>query len=255
MIDAIQISAGALRAQQQQLDVISNNLANLQTPGFKRARADFAAMHAAPVEANEQVQRQEEVGYGAQVSWMQMVNEQGALRGTQRELDIAIDGAGFFELQDANGRQRFTRVGQLIIDTDGFLATREGLRLSPEIAVPADAERIELRAAGELIAHFSDRLEPESIGTLGLVNFVAPEQLQPAEHNTYAATAASGAATYGLPGEMGFGQLVQGSLEQSNVDLANEMSNLLLAQRAYQLNARVLQASDQILETVSNLRR
>lgn len=255
MIDAIQISAGALRAQQQQLDVISNNLANIQTPGFKRARVAFSALNAAPVERGEQSERQDQVGHGAALHWLQMVNEQGALRGTDRELDLAIDGAGFLELQDASGRIRYTRVGQLVVDGDGFLATREGLRLTPEVAIPPDAERIEIRDSGELIAHYADRLEAEPVASLGLVNFASPEQLQPAEHNTYAATEAAGAAVYGLPGDMGFGKLMQGALEQSNVDLANEMSSLLLAQRAYQLNARVLQASDQILETISNLRR
>jgi flagellar basal-body rod protein FlgG len=255
VIDAIQISAGALRAQQQQLDVISNNLANVQTPGFKRARVAFSALSAAPVEAGAERADAEHVGHGAALHWLQMVNEQGPLRGTDRQFDLAVDGPGFFELEDSSGRIRYTRVGQFMVDADGFLATREGSRLTPEIAIPRDAERIELQASGELFAYFADRLEPESIGSLGLVNFASPERLQPADHNTYTANEAAGAASYGLPGDAGFGQLVQGALEQSNVDLAEEMSNLVLAQRAYQLNARVLQASDQILETISNLRR
>lgn len=255
MIDAIQVSTSALRAQQQQIDLISNNLANMQTPAFKRARVAFAALSGAPPVAGDELARAAEPGRGSEMQWLSMVAEQGAIRATGRPLDVAIDGQGFFEVRTADQQLAYTRAGQLRIDADGFLATMDGARLSADIAVPPEANDIEIRPNGEVIVGFTDRVEREVVGQLLLSSFPAAEQMRASPGNTWIQTAASGEPVTGVPGEAGLGALTAGALEQSNVNVIEEMSNLVMAQRAYQLNARILQASDQILETINNLRR
>jgi flagellar basal-body rod protein FlgG len=257
MIDAISVSTSALRAQQQQIDVISNNLANMQTPGFKRARVNFSALASQGPMSNTPVERatQTESGQGTEMQAVNMVSEQGAMRQTGSELDLAIDGRGFFEVKDANGQLMYTRAGQFKVDEEGYLANLSGMRLAQEITIPEDVKSIEIRPNGEVVAAYSDRLETEVLDKIQLVNFISPDNLLSVNGNAYMQTQRSGNPVTGFAGEQGFGTLQQGVLEQSNVNLIEEMSNLVMAQRAYQLNARVLQASDQVLETINNLRR
>jgi flagellar basal-body rod protein FlgG len=257
MIDAISVSTSALRAQQQQIDVISNNLANMQTPGFKRGRVNFSALASqGPSDQGNPINASKvDSGHGTEMQAVNMVSEQGAMRQSGGELDLGIDGRGFFEVKSATGQMMYTRAGQFQVDEEGYLATVNGLRLAQDVVIPEDAKSIEIRPNGEVVISFSDRLESEVIDKIQLVNFASPDNLLSVSGNAYMQTATSGEPITGFAGEQGFGSLQQGVLEQSNVNLIEEMSNLVMAQRAYQLNARVLQASDQVLETINNLRR
>lgn len=257
MIDALHIAASGLSSQQQQIDVISNNLANMQTPGYKRSRVAFADVSAlTPAQAREGLATNE-VGAGTQITSTAPVMVDGTMQETNNSWDLAIQGTGFFEIEngDADSERLYTRSGQLKIDSDGYVATNSGHRLAQGIQVPADATQITIGANGEIRGVLPGDKGSTVIGQLELASFAAPEALRSVGGNAFAATDVSGDATLGKPGEAGFGTIHQGFVEGSNVDLVSEMSTLVLAQRAYQLNARVLQASDQILDTINNLNR
>lgn len=177
------------------------------------------------------------------------------MRATQNPLDLAIDGAGFFELSAADGSRVYTRAGQLRIDNEGYLTSVNGLRLAQGLQIPPDATQLRIQPNGEIYGRLGTDAESTLIGTIELASFAAPDGLQSIGENTFLPTSSSGDASFGKPADVGFGKLQQGFLEMANVDLVDEMSNLVIAQRAYQLNARVLQAADQVLETINNLRR
>ncbi len=253
MIDALYISATGLRSQQAQIDAISNNVANIQTPGFKRSRVNFAEIAGTAIDgtgAQDQFK-----GDGSRVLSTLPIFNEGDLRQTHNATDLAINGNGFFELENAQGDKVYTRAGQFRVDTDGSLVSVNGMHLAQKIQIPPDAKNIVISPTGEISALLGTDTTPTTIASLELANFPAPDALQIGADNTFTPTEASGAANLGKPGDAGFGTLQQGTLEMANVDLIDEMTNLVVAQRAYQLNARVLQASDQILETINNLRR
>lgn len=251
MIDALYISASGLRSGQQQIDVISNNVANMQTPGFKRGHVNFVDLAtAAPPNTN-----QGSAGSGTRILSTSMSFAPGDLRATQNSLDLAIEGAGFFELEAEDGRLVYTRDGQFRLDPDGYLVSVRGLKLAHGFQIPSDAVDVRIAADGEVTARVAGEAEPSVMGRLELATFAVPEALASIGNNAYSATETAGGVAYGQPGDPGFGEVRQGYVEQANVDLNDEMSTLVVAQRAYQLNARLLQASDQILETINNLRR
>lgn len=254
MIDALYISATGLRSQQEQIDVISNNVANMQTPGFKKSRISFAEITGAVPEARESAAPVFNGG-GTRVLSTSTVFSGGEMRLTQNATDLAIEGNGFFELDTATGEKVYTRAGQLRVDSDGYLVSVGGLRLSQGVQVPPDAVDLRVAPTGEVTARLGNDSERTQIGAIELATFASPDGLQAIGENNFAPTAESGGASFGRPGDAGFGRLQQGYLEMANVDLIDEMTALVMAQRAYQLNARVLQASDQILETINNLRR
>ncbi len=255
MIDALYISASGLRSQQEQIDVISNNVANMQTPGFKRSRVNFAEMSSAPVAGDQAPETMSSNGAGIHVLSTSALFGAGEMRATQNPLDLAIDGAGFFELSAADGSRVYTRAGQLRIDNEGYLTSVNGLRLAQGLQIPPDATQLRIQANGEIYGRLGTDAESTLIGTIELASFAAPDGLLSIGENTFLPTSSSGDASFGKPADVGFGKLQQGFLEMANVDLVDEMSNLVIAQRAYQLNARVLQAADQVLETINNLRR
>lgn len=251
MIDALYISATGLRAQQEHIDVISNNVANMQTPGFKRGRVNFAeiaALSTGNVDATNH-------GGGIQVMSTSTLFGAGELRPTQNPLDMAIEGEGFFELEAADGSRVYTRAGQFRVDQDGYLVSVNGMRLAQGLQIAPDALDVRVDRAGEVTARLGQDPERVVIGQLELAAFGASDALDSIGQNAFTANEASGEPSIGRPGDPGFGQLQQGYLEMANVDLVDEMTNLVMAQRAYQLNARVLQAADQLLETINNLRR
>lgn len=254
MIDALYISASGLRSEQKQIDVISNNVANMHTPGFKRGRVNFvdvatagvAADLGAPMESN---------GNGTRIHSTSTIFTGGDLRATQNPLDLAIEGAGFFELEAENGGVVYSRDGQFRVDAEGYLVTVQGLRLSQPIQIPTDASLVRIAQNGEVTAILAGDSERSVLGNIELTTFAAEDMLESVGDNRYTAIDAAGAPVYGRPGDAGFGKVQQGFVELANVEMVEEMTALVLAQRAYQLNARVLQASDQILETINNLRR
>jgi flagellar basal-body rod protein FlgG len=255
MIDALYISASGLRSEQKQIDVVSNNVANMQTPGFKRSRVNFAEMATAPSGVSGTPASGTEAGAGTQIQSVSTLFGPGELRMTRNPLDLAIEGAGFFELQMDDGSMVYTRDGQFRVDAEGYLTSVQGLRLSLGLQIPPDATDVQIAGNGEIRARLAGETELALLGTIELASFPAADALQSVGGNNFAATESSGIASYGSPGEAGVGRLQQGYVEMANVEMVEEMTTLVLAQRAYQLNARVLQASDQLLETINNLRR
>ncbi|MGH8077930.1 MAG: flagellar hook-basal body protein [Lysobacter sp.] len=255
MIDALYISASGLRSEQRQIDVISNNVANMQTPGFKRGRVNFVEVATASVDASTQQVGDASRGNGTRILSTSTLFSPGELRMTRNTFDVAISGAGFFELEAEDGSLVYTRDGQFRVDNEGYLASVHGLRLARGFQVPGDATDVRIAANGDVSALLAGDTDRTLLGTLETATFAAPDALVSLGDNRFSANDSTGAPSYGRPGDTGFGQVQQGYVEMANVEMIDEMSALVLAQRAYQLNARVLQASDQILETINNLRR
>lgn len=255
MIDALYIAASGLQGQQTRIDTISNNLANMQTPGFKASRVSFADVATVtPAEVREGVESRGSAG-GVEVLATRPVFTEGALAQTGNPLDLAVEGPGFFEVDTAAGDHVYTRAGQLHADNQGYLATVNGDRLDGDIQIPPDAKNITVDSTGKVSATLGTDTQPTVIGQIQLAVFASPEALQSVGDNAYVPTQQSGDPSLGKPGDSGFGNMQQGMLEQSNVNMVQTMTSLVLAQRAYQLNARVLQAADQILDTINNLRQ
>ena len=255
MIDALYISSTGLRSQQEQIDVISNNVANMQTPGFKRGRVNFAEIAALPIQGEGKGVTLGTHGGGARVVSTTQEFAAGPLQPTRSPLDLAIDGNGFFEIEDLNGNRFYTRSGRFRLDDQGYMSATNGMRLAGGAQIPQGASDVLVAANGEVSALLDGSSERTVLGNIELVMFATTEGLESVGDNLFRAGARSGGALPAVAGEAGAGKLQQGYLEQANVDMIDEMTGLVLAQRAYQLNARVLQASDQVLETINNLRR
>ncbi len=255
MVDALYIAASGLKADQQQIDVISNNVANMQTPGFKRSRVAFADVATVTRAEVEQGQPLGNTGAGSEVLTTQPTFSNGAVQQTGNTFDLAVQGSGFLEITDGNGNRLYTRDGQLHVDDQGRLVTTTGLPLANSIQIPPDATNIKIDLQGQVTATLGTDQNPTTLGRIELASFPAPEGLRSVGDNAFAPTPASGDPSIGHPGDPGFGQIQQGALEMANVDMVSEMASLVMAQRAYQLNARLIQAADQILDTINNLRR
>lgn len=255
MIDALYIAASGLQGSQTQIDTLSNNLANMQTPGYKRSNVNFANVAMLTPAQVAQGAGTQGPGEGVEVLGSHVVFSEGALVQSGNPLDLAIHGQGFLEVLDAAGNHLYTRAGQLHVDNEGYLATAQGNRLADGIQIPPDAKNLTIASDGKVSAVLGNDTQSTEIGQIQLATFISPDGLQSVGSNAYMATEASGDATLGRPQDAGFGSLQQGMIEQSNVDMVQSMTSLVLAQRAYQLNARVLQAADEILDTINNLRR
>lgn len=255
MIDALYIATAGLKSQQTQIDTLSNNISNMQTPGFKSQRVAFGDV---AVISPEQVQAglsPESNGAGSQILSTSSVFAQGTMQQTNKVWDLGIQGEGFMEVVDANGNHLYTRDGQLHVDSEGYLVTPTGSHLAQDIQIPPDATNIQVNQNGQIYATVGGSQTQTLLGQIELSTFPSPEGLQPVGSNNFAPTQASGDPSVGKPNVDGVGAVMQGMLEGSNVDMVSEMSTLVIAQRAYQLNARVLQAADQILDTINNLRQ
>ena len=259
MSEALFISATGMHAQQTQVDTIANNLANMNTIGFKKARASFEPLMPqgmpAPTQSAANGVPPSYKGMGVAVPSVLPDFSAGELKQTQRELDVAINGKGFFEVEMPDGTRAYSRHGALRVDENGVLVTAAGLPLSGSIQLPHDAAAIIIGADGRIRARQTGVDELTEVGTIELAQFVNEAALKPAGDNLYQATEASGDALFGMPGESGAGTLAQGYLESSNVDMVEELTGLLIAQRAYEANAKVLQAADELLGIVNDLRR
>jgi flagellar basal-body rod protein FlgG len=227
----------------------------MQTPGFKRTRVNFVEVADPGIAATEGQPAVEARGNGTRILSTSTSFEPGEIRATQNPLDLAIDGDGFFELAAADGSLVYTRDGQFRVDTDGQIASIQGLPLSHAITIPTGAADVRIASNGVVTALLAGDTERSTIGTIELATFASPEALTSIGDNNFTAGEATGGPAYGQPGDAGYGHVQQGALEFANVQMIDEMSALVMAQRAYQLNARVLQASDQVLETINNLRR
>lgn len=262
MMRSLWTAGSGMVGQQFNIDTIANNLANVNTTGFKKSRVDFQDLlyqtvryAGSPVTQGAQVPTGIQIGHGVRPVATQRLFQQGTFKQTDNPLDIVIEGEGFFQVLLPDGTVAYTRDGAFKKDGEGRLVTSDGFTLEPEIYVPENTVRVTVGADGTVSAITSTDREPLEIGRIEIASFVNPAGLQSYGRNLFLATAASGPPVIGTPGLDGFGALAQGYLEMSNVSVVEEMVNIIAAQRAYEFNSKAIQASDEMLQTANNLRR
>lgn len=256
---ALAIAATGMNAQQTNLEVIANNIANINTTGFKRARAEFSdllyqvdRMQGVPNRANANlVPEGVSIGLGVKTSAVRNVHVQGGLTSTGNKLDLALTGNGWFQIEGADGETLYTRAGSFNTNANGELVTVDGFSVQPAITVPGDAVEIIVNKSGQVYALIQGQVEPDELGQLTLATFANEAGLAPLGDNLFQETPASGAANVGVPGDPGFATIEQGYLENSNVDPVKEITELISAQRAYEMNSKVIQAADEMAAVVS----
>ena len=259
---ALTTAATGMQAQQLNVEVISNNLANMNTTGFKRQRAEFQdllyqnvqQMGAASSDAGTIVPTGVQVGLGVQTASIYRITEQGALSNTGNPFDLAVSGEGYFRVQMPDGSDGFTRAGNFAVSGDGELVTSEGYTVAPGIAIPNGAHQIEINIQGQVQVQIDGQTDMQTVGQIELATFFNQAGLEAIGGNLFLETAASGSASLGTPGSPGFGDIQQGFVETSNVNSVSEITALIQAQRAYEMNARVITASDEMMAASSNLR-
>ena len=262
MLRTLWIAASGMEAQTLNIDVIANNLANVNTCGFKRSRADFQDLMyqtlrppgVASSQATE-VPTGIQLGQGTRPVSVQKIFIQGDYQQTQNELDLAIEGDGFFQIMQPNGEIAYTRAGAFKLDSEGRIVTSDGFPIEPELSVPWDSKSIYVGTDGTVSVLEAGQTEPVQIGNIQLAKFVNPAGLQSIGRNLYLPTSSSGEATTGTPGEDGFGTIAQGYLEMSNVSVVEEMVDMIIAQRAYEINSKAVQTADEMLQIANNMRR
>ena len=259
MFDAFHISASSMEAHQVHVDTIANNLANSNTSGFKKSKVEFEDLMYREMSAMRGLRINPDInnpmGAGTAAASIEKIFAQGELKGTGRDLDLAIQGKGFFELLLPDGELAYSRTGYLLIDQDGLLVNADGYRLNPSIEIPEDTQSVLVAGDGRVLAQLPDQDDPVEIGRIELAAFINPNGLTPLGDNLYRPSERSGGAFYGAPGEEQFGLIEQGYLEGSNVSLIEELTSLMVAQRGYEMNAKVIQAADNMLGIVNDLRR
>jgi flagellar basal-body rod protein FlgG len=259
MNPGLRASASGMRAQQTRIDTIANNLANVNTTGFKRSRANFEDMLYETLQGSQLVRYEGtetlapiQIGRGVRLADIQRVHTQGAFERTDNPFDLAIEGDGFFTLQLPNGNLAYTRDGTFTRAADtGMLVTHAGYLLQPEISVPPEATQVTISPTGVVSAILGNSGEQVELGQLEISRFANPSGLLSLGGNNYAATPASGDAMTGIPMEDGFGQVVQGVLESSNVEIVQEMVDMITAQRAYEVNSKAIKTAEEMIQTVT----
>lgn len=256
---ALSIAGTGMSAQQLNVEVIANNIANINTTGYKRTRAEFTDLlyqvervHGIPNQTGEGVIPEgAQLGLGTRLSAIRMLNIQGPLAETGNRLDLAVNGPGWFQISGPNGETLYTRAGAFNTNAGGQIVTADGYLIEPAITVPAGTTAIEINQTGEVFAKLQGQANMASIGQITLANFPNPAGLSALGGNLFQQTEASGAAVSGLPGSISFGTVQQGYLESSNVDPVREITELISAQRAYEMNSKVIQAADDMAGVVS----
>ena len=262
-MQSLYTAATGMLAQQLNIDTISNNLANVNTQGFKKQRVEFQDLLYLNVKPAGMPSTREtrvpvgiQVGEGTKPVATQRIFTQGTIRNTENPLDVLIEGPdGFFKVVRGDGEVVYTRDGSFKRDGDGNVVNSDGYMLDPMVQIPEDATAVVIPADGRIMVNLVGQEEPVEIGQLELARFVNPAGLEALGHNVYRATAASGEPIEGTPGTAGFATVAQGSLELSNVDVVDEMVNLIIAQRAYEINSRAVQTADDMMATVTALKR
>lgn len=262
MMRSLWTAASGMVAQQTKIDTISNNLANVNTAGFKKSRVDFQDLlyqtlkyAGTPSTAGAQVPTGIQIGHGTRPVATQRIFSQGMYQQTDNPLDIVIEGDGFFQVLLPDGGIRYTRDGAFKLDADGRLTTSDGFPIEPEIVIPEDSLDLIIGSDGTISIMRPGDNEPDQVGSLEIVRFINPAGLKSEGRNLYTSTAASGSPMVGTPGLDGFGNLSQNFLEISNVQVVEEMVNMIVSQRAYETNSKAIQAADDMLQTANNLRR
>jgi len=262
MIRSLWTSATGMQAQALNLDVISNNLANVNTSGFKKSRAEFQdLLYETLLPAGTSSSQDTEVpagiqlGHGTRPSTVLKIFSQGNMENTQNELDLAIEGDGFFQITLPNGEIAYTRDGAFKLDSDGRIVNSDGFTMEPEITIPSDAMSISVGLDGTVSVLQAGESTPSEIGTIELARFINPAGLMSMGKNLFIPSEASGNEMTGTAGEDGMGTLAQGFLEMSNVSVVDEMVNMITAQRAYESNSKAIQAADDMLQLANNVKR
>ena len=259
MIDSFNIGATGMQAQQTQLDVIANNISNSNTIGYKKSRVDFEDLlyrqtaAASGLLTNSEVKNP--VGTGVAVNSVTKIFTQGDLITTEKQLDLAIQGDGFFELLLPDGSYAYTRAGSLSVNSDGMIVNPDGFLLSPMIQLPDDTKSVVVEADGRVLAELPNESKLLEVGQIELARFLNPSGLTPVGDNNFVTSNSSGDSLYGEPGNDAFGLIAQGFLESSNVNPVEELTSLIISQRGYELNSKVVQVSDEIMSIINNLRR
>lgn len=256
---ALSIAATGMSAQQLNVEVIANNIANINTTGYKRTRAEFTDLlyqvervQGVPAQTGEDVIPEgAQLGLGTRLSAIRLLNIQGPLAETGNQLDLAINGSGWFQVSGPNGETLYTRAGAFNTSASGQIITADGYPIEPAITVPPNTTGIKINETGEVFARIEGQADPIPVGQLTLANFTNPAGLNALGGNLFQPTEASGAAVTGLPGSLSFGTVQQGYLESSNVDPVREITELISAQRAYEMNSKVIQAADDMAGVVS----
>jgi len=259
---SLDIAATGMLAQQRNVEVVSNNLANMNTTAFMRRRTEFhdliyqdlRRVGATSSDAGTIVPTGVQLGLGVKLAAVYRIHEQGNLTATDNTFDLAIQGKGYFQITLPTGDTSYTRDGTFQLDADGQLVTHDGYTVQPGLTVPTNAIDVIVNASGEVLAKIQGQTALSNIGQLSVATFANEAGLESIGGNLYLESPASGQATTSTPGETGFGSVLQGFLETSNVNAVEEISNLISAQRAYEMNSKVIKTSDEMLGTLAQLR-
>ena len=259
---SLHIAGTGMLAQQTNVEVISNNIANMSTTGYKRRRAEFEDllyqnMRRVGSQSSENgsvLPAGAQVGLGVKTSAIYRIGEQGSLQQTENRFDLAVRGNGFFQVQLPSGEIAYTRDGTFGLSAEGQMVTAEGFLVLPGITIPAAARDVTINAAGEVLAKIDGQVAPQNVGQIQTAIFANEGGLEAMGDNMLLASPASGQAQLAAPGQPGHGQVLQGFIEGSNVNVVQEITNLITAQRAYEMNSKVITASDEMLSTLSRMR-
>lgn len=260
---AMWTAASGMQAQNTRIDVISNNLSNVNTTGFKESRADFQDQMyqtmktpgASTTAGGRQAPTGIQVGLGVRTAAVSPNFSQGNLTNTGNDMDVAIEGRGFFQVQMPNGETAYTRAGTFEVDNQGQIVTPDGHPLQGGITVPPNAKHVSISGDGTVDAKLPGQAGTTTLGQVQLATFVNPAGLNAQGNNLFLESGASGQPNVGMPGENGAGTLAQGFLEKSNVSVVNEMVNMIAGQRAYEVNSKAIKTSDEMLQMANNLKR
>lgn len=254
MLKALSTAATGMAAQQTRIDVTANNMSNVNTTGFRRSRAEFQDLIYQTIRSpggttadGATLPTGLQIGQGTRAVGTTSIHQQGSMTQTENPLDLAIEGRGFLQVQQANGELAYTRAGNLKVDANGQLVTVDGLKIEPAINIPTDATSITISADGVVSATSAGQTTAQEVGTLQLAAFANPAGLNALGRSLFAPTNASGQPVVSQPGQEGLGRLAQGFLEGSNVEVVNEMIDLITSQRAYEVNQKVVEAADEML--------
>ena len=260
---SLDIAATGMLAQQLNIDVISHNVANMNTTAYKRQRAEFEDLlyqserrvGSNSSNTGEVVPTGIQIGLGVKTGSVYRSHAQGTMKNTSNHLDVAIQGRGFFSVTLPTGELAYTRAGSFQLSPEGEIVTNDGLVVSPGIVIPLDTVEISINSSGEVEVKLDGQAETQNVGQLELTTFQNDAGLESLGNNLLQETEASGDPIVGVPGEDGVGTILQGFIENSNVDPVTEITNLITAQRAYEMNSKIISASDEMLQTVNNVRR
>lgn len=258
---SLDIAGTGMQAQQTNVETISNNIANMSTTGYKRSRAEFQDLiyqnlrrvGTSSSDAGTTVPSGAQVGLGVKTAAIYRINDQGSLTQTSNSLDMAVQGHGYFQIQLPSGQMAYTRDGTFSMDNNGMLVTSDGYPVNPSLTIPPNAQSISIDQSGQVSVSIAGQNNATVVGQLQLASFANENGLSAMGQNLFTQTTASGDAQLGAPNTVGYGSVMQGYVENSNVNVVSEITDLITAQRAYEMNSKVVTSSDDMMQTLNNL--